>query len=348
MHEGDPRTILIVDDEESMRQYLSEVLSQEGYQCRTFEGSLAALAYMSNSPHPGDLVLTDINMPGMDGMDLLRTVKTVTPHVPVILISGLYELALAIDALKGGASDYLLKPAKPDEVKKLVAKHLGPDTQNQQDQMRVALGKFLVSRDRHHQPADGVKEVFEVLGFKRYETLQHSRRVAAYSMLLGKAKRLSAAELEHLELGALLHDIGKIAIPHNVLMKPGPLNDEEWTVMKLHPRIGWELMSEFPELSAESEIVYAHHERFDGKGYPRGLKGDKIAIGARIFSIVDSFDAITSDRPYRSGQSIAVARAEIQKHAGSQFDPQLTSIFQRLAEPDLERIRVQYPDTVAA
>ena len=215
MERGEEKTIVIVDDEEPMRDYLREVLTHEGYHCRCFTGSLAALAYMASNSDRADLILTDINMPGMGGVDLLRTVKTVSPELPVILISRFYGVGLAIEALKGGAADYLLKPAKPDEVAKLVARHLEPGREGQRQAMRDALREFLSSRDRYHKPGEQVQEVFDVLGFKRYETLQHSKRVAAYAVLLGEAKKLSIEELRHIELGALLHDIGKIAIPHN-------------------------------------------------------------------------------------------------------------------------------------
>ena len=342
MERGEGKTIVIVDDEEPMRDYLREVLTHEGYHCRCFTGSLAALAYMACNSDRADLILTDINMPGMGGVDLLRTVKTVSPELPVILISGLYEVGLAIEALKRGAADYLLKPAKPGEVAKLVATHLDPDREGRRDAMRGALRNFLSSRDRYHKPGEQVQEVFSALGFKRYETLQHSKRVAAYAVLLGEAKKLSTEELRHLELGALLHDIGKIAIPHNVLMKPGPLSDEEWGVMKLHPQIGWELLSEFPELGAEAEIVHCHHERFDGQGYPRGLKAHDVPLGARIFSIVDTLDAITSDRPYRPRQPIETALAEVEKHSNKQFDPGLVRTFQGIPRGVLEKIAAEY------
>ena len=345
MERGEEKTIVIVDDEEPMRDYLREVLTHEGYDCRCFAGSLAALAYMASGAERADLILTEINMPGMGGVDLLRTVKTVHPELPVILISALYGVGLAIEAMKGGAADYLLKPAQPDEVATLVARHLDPDHEGQREAMRGALRKFLWLGDRHHKPGEQVQEVFDILGFKRYETLQHSKRVAAYAVLLGAAKKLPTEELGHLELGALLHDIGKIAIPHNVLMKAGPLSDEEWEVMRLHPQIGWELLSEFPELGAEAEIVYSHHERFDGKGYPRRLKAHDIPLGARIFSIVDTLDAITSDRPYRSRQPLEAARAEIKKRSGSQFDPSLVGAMEELPDGALLKVRLDYADT---
>jgi response regulator RpfG family c-di-GMP phosphodiesterase len=337
-------TILVVDDEEMMRQYLYDVLSRHGYDCKCFEGSLSALAYMASGPSP-QLMLADVGMPGMDGMDLLRTIKTVSPDTPVILISGLYELALAIDALKGGASDYLLKPANPRDVIRLVDRHLHPDARNSQQALRAALGNFLHRRQYHGHDFEDLQEIFDVLGFRRFETLQHSRRVAGYSERVGQFLGLGTAELGALKLGSLLHDIGKIAIPHNVLMKPGSLNEAEWIVMRLHPRIGWELMSDFPELAAEAEIVYAHHERYDGRGYPRSLQGEQIPLGARIFALADTFDAITSDRPYRKGRSCGEALAEIQRHARTQFDPRLVQAFVQIPLLDLESVRARYPDS---
>ena len=327
-----------------MREYLNEVLYQQGYECRSFPAGLAALSYLSEAESSPDLVLTDINMPEMSGIDLLRSVKAVSPDLPVILISGLYELGLAIDALKLGAADYLLKPAKPDDVVKLVAKHLEPLTQSQQALAQQALRRFMSARDPNLPVAGQAQEVLEALGFKRYETLQHSKRVAAYAKRLGQATGLGVEELSHLELGALLHDIGKMTTPHNVLLKNGPLDEEQWDAMRLHPSIGAELLEEFPELRRESEIIHSHHERFDGQGYPRGFKAGQIPVGARIFSIVDTFDAITSNRPYRAGQPVASARKEILQHSGTQFDPRLVEIFLEIPESELESIRQTYPD----
>ena len=344
----DPSTILVVDDDEMMRQYLYDVLSRHGYDCKCFEGSLSALSYMANAGQSPHLMLTDISMPGMDGMDLLRTIKTVSPETPVILISGLYELALAIEALKGGASDYLLKPANPQDVIRLVDRHLRPHAKNGQQALRAALGNFLRCRQRHGHDFEDAQEIFDVLGFRRFETLQHSKRVSCYSELIGQFLSLGVNELASLKLGALLHDIGKIAIPHNVLMKPGPLNEAEWTVMRLHPRIGWEMMSDFLELTAEAEIVYTHHERYDGTGYPRSLEAEEIPLGARVFAIADTLDAITSDRPYRKGRSCQEALAEIQRHTHTQFDPRLVQEFLRIPVAELEGIRARYPDLETA
>jgi putative nucleotidyltransferase with HDIG domain len=338
------QTIVIVDDDKSMRDYLCEVLFNEGYRCEPFCEGLAALAFVSEQEQPVDLVLTDINMPGMGGLDLLRTATAIFPSLPVIMVSGACDLDLATEALHGGATDYLLKPASPADIAALARKHLSATAHVDHVRIRRALANLLTVRTAG-TPAAQLHELFQVVGFKRYETLQHSKRVAEYARLLGQACRLSSQELTQLQLGALLHDIGKVAIPRNILLKPGALSEEEVVIMRLHPRVGWDLLAEFEGLDAEAEIVYAHHERFDGTGYPRRLKGEEISLAARIFSIADTFDAITSDRPYRSPLSIAKARAVIVGARGTQLDPLLVDLFAALSDEVLIRVKQMLPET---
>jgi len=336
--------VIVVDDEESIRDYLSSVLELEGYNCRCFEDSSTALAYLSEAQATADLMLADINMPEINGLELLRTAKGTRPELPVILVSGLYELAIALEALESGADDYLRKPVRPADVLALVGEYLHADQARQEAAVREALGEYVAARNGAPETSEHIQVVFQSLGFKRYETFQHSKRVAAYCRLFAERCGFDSATLDRLELGALLHDIGKIGIPRNVLLKPGPLNDEEWVVMRSHPSIGHRLMARFNELTEESQIVHAHHERFDGRGYPQGLAGQDIPLGARIFSIVDTLDAITSDRPYRKASSFATARAEIKKMSGSQFDPGLVEVFLEIPEQSLAEIRGRFPD----
>ena len=343
-------TIVVIDDEEDVREYLNEVLSLDGYECKCFQESVSALAYLSEGSPPADLVMTDIRMPGMDGLELLKKVHSVAPGLPVILISGLYELAIALEAVRSGAVDFLLKPAKPAEVLSLVAKHVQPGPQPEAQAVQAALANFLANYKPCYQQAsfgDGhsnAAELFRVLGFRRYETMQHSMRVAAYAVLLGEAYGLECAQLGDLELGALLHDIGKIAIPRNVLLKPAALNEKEWEVMRTHPHIGYQLLADLHCLQGVRDVVHAHHERYDGTGYPRGLKGDQIPVGARLFSIVDTVDAITCDRPYRKAQSFQVAYAQLQNGSSTQFDPEMVKLFLSLPEEKLLQIRDRLPD----
>lgn len=336
--------MLVVDDEESIRSYLSDVLSHEGYGCRCFSESLKALAYLCERDQPADLMLADINMPGMGGMDLLRSVKSARPELPVILISGLYELALAIDALQFGADDFLKKPVRPQDVLTAVGKYLLPKNGDGAAAVQDALRRFVRARRAGGETTSSIEEVFRLLGIRRYETMQHSQRVAAYARIFAEELNLAESALEHIELGSLLHDIGKIGIPRNVLLKPGKLDSEEWRVMREHPAIGYRLLAEFDDLQVEAAIVLSHHERFDGGGYPLGLRGKEIPLGARIFSIVDTFDAITSNRPYRAAQSSSIAKAEIERMGGLQFDPDLVHVFLGIPDQQLALARAQFPD----
>jgi len=338
-------TVIVVDDEEPIRDYLSSVLTFEGYRTQCFAQSREALAYLARQDEPADLMLTDIRMPGMGGLELLQNAKQTRPKLPVILISGLYELALAVEALEYGADDYLRKPVGPSDVITAVGKYLQDDTKRQEAAIRHALEQYLAER-KNPLRSEAIREVFRSLGFRRYETFQHSKRVAAYSRLFGERCAIADAELDRLELGALLHDIGKIGIPRNVLLKPGPLTDDEWRVMRSHPAIGRRLMEPFDQLKAEAKVVYGHHERWDGLGYPQGLIAEEIPLSARLFSIVDAFDAITSDRPYRPAQSADVAKRLIAKESGRQFDPSLIDVFLAIPNHELEAIRRLHPDRI--
>lgn len=338
-------TVVVVDDDEPIRDYLSSVLSFEGYKIQCFERSREALEYLTRQHEPADLMLTDIRMPGMGGLELLHNAKRTRPKLPVILVSGLYELAIAIEALEHGADDYLRKPVGPSDVLTTVGKYLQRDSTRQERAIRDALEQYLSDRQAP-TASEAIREIFRNLGFRRYETFQHSKRVAAYCRLFGGRFGMCEEQLDRLELGALLHDIGKIGIPRNVLLKPGPLTDDEWRVMRSHPSIGHRLMEPFEQLKAEAEVVYGHHERWDGLGYPQGLIAEEIPMSARLFSIVDAFDAITSDRPYRPAQDVQVAKSLIAKEGGKQFDPSLVDVFLAIPDDELEAIRLLHPDQI--
>ena len=332
------KRVLVVDDEEGVRELLGEVLEDAGYSCSRVQDGLRALSRLASETRY-DLIFSDISMPGLDGIDLLRTVKSVAPVTPVILVSGNYEWELGLDALRLGAADYLYKPVKRAAILEMARKHIGPGVRRDETILQDSLSRILSEAGSSPASTERVIEMFSALGLRRYETLQHSRRVADYSLLLGRQHGLSDQELEDLRLGALLHDAGKIAIPHNVLMKPGALNEQEWRVMHMHPQLGWEMLRPFTVLETAAEIVRCHHERWDGKGYPKGLAGGAIPIGARIFSVIDTLDAMISDRPYRKGCSVADARAEIRSASGSQFDPAVVSSF--MAIPDLHLVSIK-------
>ena len=197
-----------------------------------------------------------------------------------------------------------------------------------------------VGADRSEQ----LQKLLAMLADKSYETFQHSQRVAAYCRLFGQHQGLTRQAIARLEVGALLHDIGKISIPRNILFKEESLTDEEWTLMRAHPRIGYRLLLESPELADEAQLAYTHHEKFDGSGYPRRLRGKQIPIAARVFAIADAFDALTSQRPYRSARSLEQGRAEVARGSGSQFDPLLVDAFLQISASKLSHICHQYPN----
>jgi response regulator RpfG family c-di-GMP phosphodiesterase len=343
-------TILVVDDDQAIRSYLTEVLRPSGYQCQTFEDSLSALRWLSAAQSDADMgtpgmLLSDIALPGMNGMDLLRTVKVTHPEMPFIVLSASCDLSSASDAMSAGATDYLLKPANPDDIMQMVSRHLDPKSTESlasaREALRLILSRKLLSGG---SSASQLMPIFDLLGLKRFETFQHSRRVAAFAVLLGKRMQMNQKELEALELGSLLHDVGKAGIPFNILMKPGPLDREERRIMELHPQLGASLLSGIPGVELEKQIVLSHHERFDGNGYPGRLAGVSIPLGARLFSIADTLDSITADRCYRKGSDISVARAEILRMSGSQFDPRLVQLFQSISDYELQDVRARYPD----
>lgn len=343
MERGRTKRVLVVDDDEGMRELLGETLASAGYECTAVADGLRALSHLA-SGEAVDLVFSDIGMPGISGIDLLQTVKTVAPTTPVVLISGLYRQELGLSAMLAGAADYLFKPVRPNAVLEMAKRHLGPQVGRAEIVFQERIGRLLAASGGGPLDTSEILALFESLGLKRYETLQHSRRVADYSALVARRLGLGAGELEDLRLGSLLHDVGKIAIPHNILMKEGPLNDEEWAVMKLHPKLGWEMLRPFPELVRAADVTRWHHERFSGGGYPQGIAGEEIPLNARIFAAVDTYDAMVSDRPYRKGRSVNAARAEIEGLAGSQFDPAVVKAFLEVPGLNLIEVRRRHSD----
>lgn len=341
-----PGTVLVVDDEPLMCVYIAEVLEDAGYTCETFSDSLQALERIVSGESRPDLIFSDISMPGIDGIELLRSMGNAVSSAPFVLLSGRYERALAIDAMKLGAADYLYKPVRPADVLAMAQKHcLASD--GQREAIGAALENYLQAGEVNQQASLGeLVLILGALGLKRVETRQHALRVARYAALLGESCALDAEQLLTLRIGATIHDIGKILIPYNILMKSGKLDDREWAVMKLHSQLGWELLHPFDELQAAAELVRCHHEHFAGGGYPRGLSGSDIPLGTRIFSVADTLDAILSDRPYRKGRSLEAARGIIAENTGTQFDPEIVKVFDSIPDEHLMRIHTEEPDGV--
>ncbi len=341
--------VLIVDDEPSMVKLLGEILRRDGYIRVGCHSGQEALHLMDT--HSFDAVLCDIHMPGMSGLEVLRRVREKHPRLAFLMVSGEGDIRVGIQAMKAGADDYLLKPLNAEAVllsvnqtleKKELDAGLEKYRLNLEKMVEEGTGKLRAAMWRVEQNFDETLQVLAAaLDFRDRETAGHSGRVMAYSMEIAKVMGCSKEQLNTIAQGALLHDIGKIGVPDAILMKPGPLKEEEWPMMKAHVGIGYSLLSRIAFLSDAAQIVLAHHERFDGKGYPQELGGTEITLGARIFSVADTLDAMTSDRPYRWALPFAAAHDEVIWQSGKQFDPEVVSAFLEIKEETWHELRAR-------
>jgi putative nucleotidyltransferase with HDIG domain len=282
-------------------------------------------------------MMTDLMMPGMDGQALLSEVHKSHPEMPVLMVTAVHDVSVALTALRTGAYDYLLKPFEREELIATVQRSIEyAKLKRENRRYQADLERLVESRTQQLQRAlldlersyDVTLEALgDALDLKDSETEGHSKRVTAFTTVLARGMGLSAEQIRVIARGAYLHDIGKMAIPDAILLKPGQLSSGEVRIMREHCYRGFSILKKIPFLADAAEIVYSHQERYDGAGYPRGLKGEQIPLGARLFSVADTFDAITSDRPYRAAQSIEVAQREILKNAGTQFDPAVVKTF---------------------
>ena len=327
--------ILIVDDEEMIRELLTSALAQEEYVCH--QASNVDEAFVLLDEQPVDLVITDIMMPGRSGVELLRDLKKVNSEIAVLMITGLSDMSTAMECVHLGADDYITKPFGINRVvltvKNLIERRcLALEKKNYQEslefkvmeqtsQIRKTMSELSSAYD------NTLSALVKALDAREKEVGSHSERVMNYSAIMGVKLGMVGRELQELAKGALLHDIGKIGISDNILLKPGQLDDGEWIEMRKHPQVGYAILSEIDFLKTPAEIILSHHERFDGTGYPKQLKGEQIPLGARIFAVVDTLDAMTSDRPYRGALPFALAASEIIKYRGSQFDPAIADLF---------------------
>jgi putative nucleotidyltransferase with HDIG domain len=332
--------ILVVDDEEAIREVVTTLLEAQGYSCSQASNGKVAVQFL-NGKSP-DLILSDMVMPEMDGMKLLEWTRNHDKDIPVIMVTAMHDLSTALEAIRRGAYDYILKPFEKDQLflgvrralehrRLLVENH-----RYQQELERLVEDRTAQLRGALEQLEQSYDDTLEALGgaldLRDAETEGHCKRVTAFSMAICKKLHVESEKLPEIARGAFLHDIGKMAIPDNILRKPGPLSPDEQEVMRTHCKVGHEMLSRVPFLRGVAGIVLAHQERFDGTGYPRGLKGEDIPLGARIFAVADTLDAMTSDRPYRSALSQEEAKAEIQRCSGTQFDPRVVEAF--LSIPD--------------
>jgi len=334
--------ILIVDDELSVRELLTEGLETFGYRTRMAAGADAAYRMIQEEqPH---LVLSDIDMPGKTGLELLDQVKKLNPDIEVVMVTGVIDADIAINSIRQGATDYVTKPFNLEEVRIVVDRTLEKrrlvlENRAYQQELEIKVEErtreLLEKKQEVERLYGELQESYEstlhalvtALDFRDNETHGHSWRVVEYAMLVACKLGLEEPELTWVRRGAILHDVGKIGVSDAILRKPGKLDAEEWEEMKNHPEMGYRMLQHIKFLEPALGIVLSHQERWDGGGYPRGLEGEEIPLGARIFAVVDTFDAMTSDRPYRPALSIEKAVEEVRTFAGTQFDPTVADAF---------------------
>ena len=337
--------ILIVDDEIEITEILADLLSEE-YECTRAGSAEEALSRLQESEF--QLVISDITMPGMSGLDMIPHVKELAPDTVVVMISGMQTVESAIGALRLGAFDYLMKPFDLRQVEAVVKRALEHHDlvvakQRYENHLEELVEQRTAELDRALNSLEAayrstLKALTAALETRDSETHGHSERVVSYSLRLGREYGLTSEQMKALEFGSLLHDIGKIGVPDSILRKPAKLTEEEWVRMREHPLHGQQILRGIEFLQGASRVVAQHHEKWDGTGYPLGLRSEDIDICARIFAVADAFDAITSDRVYRRGKPYEAAAQELDDWAGRQFDPKVVEAFHRVPKEDWEEL----------
>jgi putative two-component system response regulator len=317
--------LLIADDEQKICQLLGNFFQSNGYDViMAHDGHSALELIRKEKPH---LVFLDLRMPGLNGLDILKEAKAVDETIRVIVITAIEDEETVRQARDLGASDYVMKPFSLEYLKEEVLTKVSASLY---EELRQANKQLRQSLERLQSVVRGIVAAFSAVVSKidPHYTHEHIVRSVDYASKILRRMRDNGVDLgntteEVLLAGILLHDIGKIFTPKEILYKPGPLTEDEWKIMHRHPSDGAEVLEQIAGLKEMAINVRYHHERYDGSGYPEGLKGEGIPIGARIASVVDAFDAMVSDRPYRKAVSVEQAIEELKRCRGSQFDPQV-------------------------
>jgi putative two-component system response regulator len=327
--------ILIVDDEEMICDMLSRRLTQEGYLCVTAHNGKEALNHFYKDGF--SLIISDIKMPEMDGIELLKKVKAMHPKMIVIIVTAYPEIDMAVEAMRVGAYDFIIKPTDLDLVllsvkRALEKKRLEEEVEIYHKNLERLVEERTVKLQQAYRTLkkahlDSVKVLAEAIDAKDPYTRGHSDRVRRMSLQIATSLGFSEERVEALEYGALLHDIGKIGIKDEILQKPGILSPEEYQTIQEHPLIGVKIVEGIEFFRDKILMIRNHHEHFDGRGYPDGLVGEAIPLEARIIAVPDAFDAMASLRPHRKAMPLRDILLEMEKCKGRQFDPNVLEIF---------------------
>lgn len=327
-------TILIVDDEPAGRHTLESILEGQGYQLEMAGNGAEALAKASQiSP---DVILLDVMMPGMDGFEVCRRIRSdpALAEIPIIMLTALDDRQSLLDGLDSGADDYITKPYDRFELR---ARLLGITRLNR---YRKLVDDRVHIEEAHTKLLSAYDATIEgwsrAMDLRDKETEGHTQRVTSLTEKLAKLAHMSDEDLINMRRGSLLHDIGKMGVPDSILHKPDKLTDEEWVVMRQHPQYAFEMIQPIEYLRPSLDIPHYHHEKWDGSGYPQGLKGEAIPLSARIFAIIDVWDALTSDRPYRQAWDKQRALDYIREQSGKHFDPHVVDLFHNMMAEDSE------------
>jgi putative two-component system response regulator len=317
--------VLIVDDEYAGRETLQSVLEGEGYRLEMAENGWQAIE-KAKALLP-DVILLDVMMPGMTGFEVCQRIRNdpQVAEIPIIILTALDDRESLLNSLKAGADDFISKPFDRYELR---ARLIGITRLNRYHKLVQERTKL---QEAHSQLLGAYEATIEgwsrAMDLRDRETEGHSQRVTELTLRLAMARGIDTQELIHIRRGALLHDMGKLGIPDSILHKPGTFTAEEWVIMRRHPQLAYDMLHPVEYLHPALDIPYCHHEKWDGSGYPRGLKGDEIPLAARLFAVIDVWDALTSDRPYRRAWTNENALAYIREQSGKHFDPEIVDLF---------------------
>ena len=346
-----PRQILVVEDEIMPSRLLTTILTRLGYTVETAFDGIAALEKVKSSPP--DLILLDLNLPRMDGFEVSRRLKQEdkTKIIPIVVVSAFADIENRIKALEAGADDFLSKPIDQVELRARVqsllkVKMFNDHMVNYQKILKAEVEKRTQQLSQAFEEIkkaslDTTFRLAQATESKNGETGSHIKRIGYYSTAIAKVMGLPPKDIELILYAAPMHDIGKIGIPDRILLKPGPLDTEEWEIMKLHTSIGGRILSNSDSyvIQMAEQIALTHHEKWDGSGYPDGLKGSQIPLWGRICAIVDVFDALTNNRPYKKALPIAQSLEILKKSTGTHFDPEVSEAFFSIQEEILSIFR---------
>jgi putative two-component system response regulator len=309
--------ILVVDDEELIRRTVAKILKKSNFEVTLAEDGHQAIELAKQETF--DMVISDVRMPGLDGIETIRLIKEIQPEIYSIIITGYASEETPVQALKVGVNDYIFKPFEVDTFTHSVLRNI--------TNLRLTREKVALASRLKQNMIRLIDTLATTLEARDAYTHGHSHRVGEYSCWIAEELNYSKEEIEILRHGGILHDIGKIAVREEVLNKPGRLTAEEYEHIKIHPTVGYNILKQIEELEPLLPIVLSHHERIDGKGYPHCVPGTDIPLNARIAAIADTFDALTSNRPYRDGMPLEKAIAILESVKGTQLDADLVDIF---------------------